>query len=320
MLSRVADSLYWLGRNMERAENNSRVLSVQLIHILEASEGQLLDRNWEEVIEICASIQDYYDRYDRIDKETVTHYLATSPLNMNSFMNCMVYARENAKATRDIIPEGLWEVLNEFHLEQKDWQEQPATSQHIQHYLKKVMTTSMTAQGVVESSMSRDLPYTFLKVGKWLERGEKVSRVLNVFCEKNRKETESRTSSYYYWLTALQFTNGYDAYIKNHPPTMEPKHVLEFLIKEPAFPRSIRYCIDHVKEAIHRIEGGKVSHYSADLFDMIERIQEEIEEADIENMNMEQLMYFLDHFQNRCMTLSRMFSETYYLVEPVSVK
>jgi uncharacterized alpha-E superfamily protein len=101
---------------------------------------------------------------------------------------------------------------------------------------------------------------------------------------------------------------------------MESKNVLKFLIKEPNFPRSIRYCIDHVKEAVDRIEGGKISHYSADLFDMIERIQVEIEQTDIESMNMEELMKFLDHFQDRCLTLSRMFSETYYLVEPTRVK
>ncbi|WP_241657177.1 alpha-E domain-containing protein [Halobacillus salinus] len=320
MLSRVADSLYWLGRNMERAENNSRVLSTQLIHMLEATDEQALNRDWEEVIEICASIEDYYERYGRIDRDTVIQYLSISPLNMNSFMNCMIYARENAKATRDIIPEELWEVLNEFYLDQKEWEEQPSTRQHTERYLKNVTTTSMTAQGVIESSMSRDLPYTFLKVGKWLERGEKISRILNVFCEKNRKDPQSSNNTYYYWLTALQYTNGYDAYLKKNPPTMQPEKVLNFLIKEPTFPRSIRYCINHVKEAIDRIEDGKISHYSADLFDMIERIQVEIEDTEIESMDMEELMQFLDHFQDRCLTLSRMFSETYYLVEPAHVK
>ncbi|MBA2175161.1 alpha-E domain-containing protein [Halobacillus locisalis] len=320
MLSRVADSLYWMGRNIERAENNSRVLSVQMIHMLEATDQQVLDRDWEEVLEICASIKDYYERYDRIDKDTIIQYLAISPLNVNSFMNCMIYARENAKATRDMIPDELWEVLNEFHLDQKEWQERPDTRQHTEQYLKNVMRTSMTAQGVIESTMSRDLPYTFIKVGKWLERGEKIARVLNVFCEKNRKEANKSTDNYYYWLTALQYLNGYDAYIKDHPPTMETKNVLKFLIKESTFPRSIQYCINHVKDAVDRIEGGKVSHYSEGLFAMMDRIQDEIAEADIDSMNMEELMKFLDHFQDRCMALSRAFSETYYLVEPVRVK
>ncbi|MYL49597.1 alpha-E domain-containing protein [Halobacillus litoralis] len=320
MLSRVADSLYWMSRNIERAENNARVLSVQLIHMLEAQNQEAADRDWEEIVEVCASAKDYYSLYDRLDRETLIQYLTISPFNVNSLMNCMNYARENARSTRDILPEELWEVLNAFHLDQKDWQELPNTRQHTQDYLDHVIKTSMTSQGVIESSMSRGTPYTFIKVGKWLERAEKTARILNVTCEKNRKEADVPTDHYYYWLTALQFLNGYDAYIKEHPPTMESKHVLSFLIKEGTFPRSIRYCMDHVLEAVNKLEGGKISHYSEDLFQMLELIQDEITSTNIEEMDMNELMAFLDHFQDRCMTLSRMFSQTYYLIEPVHVK
>ncbi|MYL20337.1 alpha-E domain-containing protein [Halobacillus litoralis] len=320
MLSRVADSLYWMSRNIERAENNARVLKVQLIHMLEASSKEALDREWEEILEVSASTADYYSFYERMDRETIIQYLTISPLNVNSLMNTMNYARENARATRDILPEELWEVLNQFHLDQKEWQELPNTRDHTQQYLNRVIQTSMTSQGVIESSMSRGTPYSFIKIGKWLERAEKTARILNVTCEKNRKETGGGTHHYYHWMTALHFLNGYDAYIKEYPPTMEPKNVLSFLIKERNFPRSIQYCMDHVLEAVTNLEGGKVSHYSENLFHMLEVIQNEIEESSIEEMGMEELMHFLDHFQDRCQTLSRMFSETYYLIEPVRVK
>ncbi|WP_226581596.1 alpha-E domain-containing protein [Halobacillus litoralis] len=321
MLSRVADSLYWMSRNIERAENNARVLRVQLIHMLETSSQEVADRDWEEILEVCASASDYYNLYERLDRETLIQYLTISPFNTNSLMNCMNYTRENARSTREILPEGLWEVLNEFHLDQKDWQELPNTREHTQAYLDKVIKTSMTSQGVIESSMSRGTPYTMIKIGKWLERAEKTARILNVTCEKYKKEASASTSTnqYYYWLTALQFLNGYDAYIKEHPPTMESEKVLSFLIKEGRFPRSIRYCMEHVLEAVHKLEGGKVSHYSEDLFQMLELIEDEISRTNIEEMEMESLMEFLDHFQDRCMTLSRMFSETYYLIEPVRV-
>ncbi|ARI75971.1 alpha-E domain-containing protein [Halobacillus mangrovi] len=320
MLSRVADSLYWMARNIERAENNSRVLSVQLIHMLEASDQEVADRDWAEVLEICASEAEYLERYERLDRDAIIQYLTISPLNMNSLMNSMLYARENARSTRDIIPHELWEVLNEFHLAQKDWQEMANTRQHTQDYLKKVIRTSMSAQGVIESTMSRGIPYSFIKVGKWVERAEKTARVLNVICEKNRKEAVHHTDNYYYWLTALQYLNGYDAYIKENPPTMESRNVLNFLIKEATFPRSIRYCMNHVLEAIQNLESGKVSHYSEDLFQMLKMVQDEISETNIDEMNMEELMRFLDHFQDRCHTVSRMFSETYYLIEPVHAK
>lgn len=126
-------------------------------------------------------------------------------------------------------------MLNEFHLNQKDWQELPNTRQHTQSYLKNVVNTSMTAQGVIESSMTRGIPYTFIKIGKWLERAENGT-AFERHLEKNRKESTVDTATYYYWLTALQFLNGYDAYIKEHPPTMDSKSVLRFMIQEETFP------------------------------------------------------------------------------------
>ncbi|MFQ3545220.1 alpha-E domain-containing protein [Halobacillus rhizosphaerae] len=319
MLSRVADSLYWMSRNIERAENNARALSVQLVNMLEASDQDMLDRDWEEVLEISASAEDYYNRYERLDRDAMIHYLTISPVNLNSLANCMKYARDNARSTREIIPDELWQSLNRFHLEQKGWEEQTFTIQHTQGYLKNLITASMTAQGIIESSMSRGNPYTFIKIGKWLERAEKTARILNVICEKHRKSTPGGTHSYYYWLTGLQVLNGYDAYIKDNPPTMDAKPVLRFLIDEPAFPRSIRYCMDHVLSAVHKLEGGKISSYSEELFQMLATIEEELGRTNIEELDMEELMKFLDHFQDRCYAVSRLFTETYYLVEPVHV-
>ncbi|UOQ95182.1 alpha-E domain-containing protein [Halobacillus shinanisalinarum] len=318
MLSRVAEALYWMARNIERSENNARILSVQLIHMLESSDQQVLDRDWEEVLDICASKEEYYGRYGRLNRDTIIQYLTVSPLNMNSISNCITYARNGAKATRDMLPDDLWHVINGFYLEQKNKENTPIMPQHTQEYLKHVIHTSLAGQGIVESMMTRGVPYTFIKVGKWLERAEKTARILNVICEKSMREKgNSETESYYYWLTALQIVNGYDAYIKEYPPTMDPKNVLPFLIENGNFPRSIRYCMDHVLEAVHNLESGKVSHYSERLFQKLSAIQKELKNTDISGLGMDELMVFLDRFQNHCHEISVLFSETYYLVEPV---
>ncbi|MFC7319457.1 alpha-E domain-containing protein [Halobacillus campisalis] len=316
MLSRVADSLYWMARNIERSENNARIMSTQLIHMLEASDQQVMDRDWEEILDICASKEDYYERYARMDRETVIQYITLSPMNYNSLQNSMIYARENAKATRDSIPDELWQLINRFYLDEKTQQDQAMTTQSTQAYLKDIIQMSMTAQGIIESTMTRGIPYAFIKIGKWIERAEKTARILNVVCEKTLRDS-SDTENYYYWLTALQIVNGYDSYIKEHPPTMDPKDVLTFLIENEQFPRSIQYCVDHIMRATHKLESGKISHYSEDLFELLTGIQNEIRQTDISEMTMEELMEFLDHFQNSCYQVSRTFSETYYLVEPV---
>ncbi|WP_173918476.1 alpha-E domain-containing protein [Halobacillus sp. Marseille-Q1614] len=318
MLSRVADSLYWMSRNIERSENNARILSAQMIHMLEASDQNVLDRDWEEILEICASKQDYYNHYVRLNRDTILQYLTLSPMNNNALQNTVNFARENARATRDIIPDELWQMINRFYLEKQSQVDQPFTPPVIQSHLKDVITMSMTCQGIIESTMTRGTPYAFIKIGKWIERAEKTARILNVICEKTLREKNSTDSqSYYYWLTALQIVNGYDSFIKDHPPTMNPQEVLTFLIEEEKFPRSIRYCVDHILETIHNLEAGKRSHYSEDLFQLLTDIKAEINDTDISGMSMEELMVFLDRFQDNCHQLSRVFSMTYYLVNPV---
>ncbi|WP_101842295.1 alpha-E domain-containing protein [Halobacillus sp. Marseille-P3879] len=318
MLSRVADSLYWMARNIERAENNARILSTQLIQMLETSDQDVMHRDWEEILEICASKEEYYERYARLNRDTVIHHITWSPANINSLQNNIVFARENAKATRDHIPDELWQLINQFYLDKQAEQDQPMTPQTTQEQLKDIILMSMTAQGIIESTMTRGIPYTFIKVGKWIERAEKTARLLNVICEKTLKEKYNTASeNYYYWLTALQIVNGYDSYIKENPPTMNPKDVLTFLIENKDFPRSIRYCVDHILQAVHNLESGRISHYSEELFQILAGIQEEIGRTDIANMGMEELMNFLDNFQDNCHRISRVFSQTYYLVEPV---
>lgn len=169
--------------------------------------------------------------------------------------------------------------------------------------------------------MSRGVPYTFIKVGKWLERAEKTARILNVTCEKQKREAlQHTTDNYYYWLAALQFLNGYDAFIKEHPPTMDSAYVLDFLIREETFPRSIAYCMNHIERAVTELEGGDINHYSEELFRLLELIRTEITETSIRDMNMDELMVFLDHFQKQCMALSSVFMDTYYLSAPTPVR
>ncbi|MBM7551877.1 alpha-E domain-containing protein [Thalassobacillus pellis] len=320
MLSRVANSLFWMARNIERAENNASVLQVQLINMLEADDAEVLDRDWEEVLEIVVSLAEYQSQHPHFKTDEIIHYVAFADKNYNSLINCMTYARENARATRDMIPERLWEVLNKFYLELPAIRRNDFTLQEIQDFLKTITMTSMTAQGVVESSMIRGVPYSFIKIGKWLERAEKTARILNVICEKARKEKQGSVNHHYYWLSALRLVNGYDAYIKEHPPTMDAEHVLQFIIEEDRFPRSIRYCMDHVMETINKLEKGEINHYSERLFQMLETIQQEVISFKSNDMSMEELMDFLNHFQNRCIQIGQIFSETYYLVEPVEIK
>ncbi|WP_226034531.1 alpha-E domain-containing protein [Aquibacillus saliphilus] len=322
MLSRVADCLFWMSRNIERAENNARILSVQLIQILEASDEEILaNHDWEVVIEICGSLSEFKQTGRSLTQERdIIDYLLFSTENENSITNCVWAARENAKTTRDHLPDDLWEIWNDFCLSFRDFNTSDWTKDDIQKLLKQIKLTALTVQGIVESSMPRGgVAYRFIKIGKWLERAEKTTRILNVVCN-NTVSAETKYNYhgqyYYYWRSALQLVNGYEAYLKQNPPQMNPKAVLTFLISNKEFPRSILYCINHVRQAVYEMEGGKVSHYSWKMYASLDQLAEEFNQVKINDLELKELSAFLDNFQNRCNEIGIIFSKTYYLIEP----
>lgn len=321
MLSRVADSLYWMSRNIERAENNGRVLGVQLIQMLEASsEDSLAKYDWEAVIEICGSLYEFNQLYDHFSVNNVIDYLAFSTNNSSSILSCIKFARENARVTRDIIPGDLFEVWNDLYLESSNGHIPEGSLKEVHDFIKRVKIASLTSQGVIESSMSRGVPYRFIKIAKWLERAEKTTRILNVLSEKSSRDAErAEGTTYYYWRSALQLLNGYDEYLKKYPPRMYEKDVLTFLVTDYAFPRSIQYCMDHVREAIIALEGGKVSHYSWRMYAALDRLMDDFDGMKLKSLDVHQISAYLDEFQDRCNDISEVFSQTYYLIEPSHV-
>ncbi|MCT2534275.1 alpha-E domain-containing protein [Aquibacillus koreensis] len=321
MLSRVADSLYWMSRYIERAENNARILSIQLIQILEASEEETLaNHDWEMVIEICGSLQEYREASLSLSSEKdIINYLLFSESNLNSIANCVRFARENAKVTRDHLPDDLWETWNDFYLLFQEFNKVNWKKEELQELLKRLKQTSLTVQGIIESSMTRgNTAYRFIKIGKWLERAEKTTLILNVVCQHTIKREEHyqyQGAYYYYWRTALQLVNGYEAYLKQNPPRMVPNLVLSFLISNDAFPRSIVYCIEHVREAIFQLEEGKVSHYSWELYASLDQLLEEFDKVKMEGIKILELCDMLHRLQQSCIELGSIFSRTYYLIE-----
>ncbi|MDN7245074.1 alpha-E domain-containing protein [Planococcus shenhongbingii] len=320
MLSRVANSLYWMSRNAERAENNARILDVQLLQMIEASDEELVrESDWKLTYEICSSWQELNQlkSLSPYNDDQLIHYLAMSDNNWNSIANCVRLIRENARVSRDHITDDYWEVWNSCYLALQNIDTQQCLTSEIREFLDLVRTTSLTSQGIIESTMQRGVEYQIIKIGKWLERAEKTARILNVVCERTyEQQLQEQTEDYYYWLSALRMTKGYEAYLKAHLPKMDPRQVLSFLISDKSFPRSIRYCLDHVRDAVDELEEGKVSHYSWELFAKLDEVRTEFDEIDIDQLSADEMMDFLNHFQDGCNEIGQLFSKTYYLIDP----
>ena len=320
MLSRVADSLYWMSRNFERAEQNARILDVHLTQLVEtSSDDGLIEENWRLVYETCSTIEtlEKLKNESAGNEEELIMYLAFEAENPSSVFNCIRIARENARVSRDHIPNELFEAWNDVYLFAKDAQREPYSIQNIRAFLRRIKTASLTVQGIIESSMSRGIAYQMIKIGKWLERAEKTARILNVVCEQTR-ETQLcyKGEDYYAWLSALRMLNGYEAYLKVNRPKMDPKTILTFLITDETFPRSIHYTMNHVRSAIATLEQAQKVKHSPELYFPLQKLHNDFDEMSIQELNSDDMLEFLNRFQNQCNEIGQIFSKVYYLIEP----
>ncbi|MET1014446.1 MAG: alpha-E domain-containing protein [Paenisporosarcina sp.] len=323
MLSRVADSLFWMSRNIERAELNTRILDVHLTQMVETSSEDTLDgKQWEIIFEVCSTKEDLkFFQESNVQDEAYIRYLAFDEKNANSILTCVRIARENARVSRDHLPNELYEVWNDVFLYGQDLERERFSSQKMRSFFRKVKLASLTAQGIVESSMSRGVAYRMIKIGKWLERAEKTARILNVVCEHTREtQLAYKGEDYYAWLSALRMINGYEAYLKVNHPKMDPKTILTFLITDGSFPRSIRYNMEHVRSAIDALENAKVTRHSEELYNALNELLDDFDEMTIKEINSDGMLTYLNQFQNKCNMIGYIFSKTYYLIEPASAQ
>jgi uncharacterized alpha-E superfamily protein len=288
MLSRIAESLYWIGRFVERAEDTARITDVNYHHTLEMGASpearERRRRHWEALITIVGEAPRFFATHTEANEENVPPYLTFAPENPHSIVSCVARARENARTMRHQIASEMWEVLNRFHLEVQRLQEfgeTPVGAENVHLFYRSIKEFSHLFQGITDSTMPREEGWYFLQAGKFLERAEKTARALDVKYHLlvADEDTGLRTKDlglsadasslspksfvlspsdgvpgdWDQWLAVLRSLSAYEAYHKLYRSTVRPRSVIEMLTLSPIFPRSIRFAIGEVDAALAHV-------------------------------------------------------------------
>lgn len=315
MLSRVADSLYWLGRYSERIYTNAYIAGAQMDQMLELgrTDGQY-EQQWACVLNIGGYIGDYEVRYGRYDEGEMLFYLLSDQQNLNSIERLLQSIRDNAKNTRDCIPNTLFEQWNSLYLNNKENPLQaPYNVLNATDFLSTVQTTSLTATGIIDSLMTRDECFLFVKIGKWLERSEKTALILLTLMENASALNRDFAVTY-----ALQLTNTLDEYTRRSRHR-EADLILKFLIQDAHCSRSVSYGMRKIKKTVLEIENNEIRSYATDLFEAIEKLEQAIEQ-DPTPMSRETRIEWVRDIHKQCIELGPILSQTFYLTEPILVK
>jgi uncharacterized alpha-E superfamily protein len=316
MLSRVASSIYWLNRYIERAENYARFIEVNLNLTLDLPRGTA--EQWEPLVATTGDRENFTVRYGKATKEAVIQFLSSDAANPNSILSCLVAARENARSVREIISTDMWEQVNRFHLMVRDAVSRGLASQNLHAFLADVKANSHLFLGITDATMSHGEGWHFARLGRLLERADKTSRILDVkyFILLPTVAEVGTPFDIIQWSALLKSASALEMYCKQHG-RISPNPVAEFLILNPNFPRAIRYCLIKAEDSLHAIAGSESDRHNNLAEQRLGRLRSEMDYIDMAEILSGGLHEFFDGFQIKLNRTDDAIYQTFFALRPV---
>ena len=262
MLARVVENMYWLSRYLERAENTARIIGVNTNLLLDLPGG--IAPGWLPLVDISGNRAEYDKQHEgkatRGEERDVVTFLVADTSNPGSICSSMLYARENARTLREILPTEAWELLNEFISECTRDVASAINKRTRFEFLKRIVITLQTIEGMLDGTMNRNDAYIFSQLGRNLERADMTSRIVDVRSAQllPAETPELRPFESVQWMSVLKSLSGYQMYRLRMRTRVRRTDVLQFLLRDDQFPRSCQYClmqIEHSLNGLPRSEG-----------------------------------------------------------------
>ncbi|HEX8833940.1 MAG TPA: alpha-E domain-containing protein, partial [Abditibacteriaceae bacterium] len=259
MLSRVADALFWMARYVERAENTARLIDVNFNMMLDM--GHVLGDAgsgapyWNPIIRITSPFASFREAYPKTTQESAIEWLTFGATNPNSILACVRNARENARAIRGSISSEMWEHINTTYLQMQETNSASLRREGALTYFRDVRMASATFQGLAATTMPRDEGWQWMQVGKYLERADATTRLLDVkyhILLPSIDEVGGPIDNVQ-WIAVLKSCSSYEAYQRRYVARITPSRVAEFLVLDKTFPRSVRFCFDQMHWALRSV-------------------------------------------------------------------
>lgn len=255
MLSKVAERVYWMSRYLERTEISARLISSHTSFLLDMPEE--MEFNWFTLVEIFDADKDFEARYgeDHLDEVNIMKYMISDTQNPSSLLTALENTRENIRTLLDILPEEIWEQINQTRMQLKDELQALGSRHRRQRVLLQVVNGCQRIQGILNNHLSRDHAFDFHLVGKHLERADMNSRILEMVSllgADNRSHTIRRYEGLL-WTNMLESLGSRQMYQRTVSPRIRGEEVIPFLIKDERFPRSLIYSAKAVNSYLDRL-------------------------------------------------------------------
>lgn len=307
MLSRVADSLYWMSRYLERTDGILRMLRINYA----SSQDDIQEFSWKPVLRIFSYIDEERAAAIAHQSRAVLQYMVTDKENSNSVLSIITRARENARSVQDHITKELWQCLNDFYHTIREEQvsrglqkDDPVT------ILDILIRQGLLYYGTADVTMARGEGYAFLNIGKYLERGVQTADILDVKFSDLNYDFDNKDTTY--WKYLLLSISGYELYLKTYRGSFDAKNVVEQTVLNRDFPRSILYSVNQLHRYFERLkdERNKEAYDKVDF--MIGRIQSKVKYSTVESIMHQGLHAYLNGVKEDLYEVGVAFNQHYF--------
>ncbi len=295
MLSRVADSLYWMSRYLERAEHTARLTGTNLNLMLDQS-PEAAQRRWSRVLNSLhhpapeAAAEPY----------EVAQRLAFDLHNPSSVVSSIMTARENSRQVREQISSEMWEQLNRLFHEVKRADMDNVWDAEPHEFLRAVTEGIHLFQGVTDSTMAHGEGWQFIQFGRYIERASNVAALLDTSFQDLPLGDEADEAGYGEWIGLLRSCTAFEAYCHAYTAGLRPERIAEFLLLNPEFPHTVRFAADRLKKALDAIHDATQSRHAERVSRLAGRLGASLGYGQIDEILTGGLHAYLDSIQRQC--------------------
>jgi uncharacterized alpha-E superfamily protein len=316
MLSRVADSCFWLSRYLERAETNSRILDVNIQIALDFEENndEKVRQQWMPILSTAKEQELFREIHGEVTSEAIMDFVTFEKTNSNSILSSMTLARENARTVREQISSEMWEQINRLYLYLQSPASRTAFRESPIGFFRLLVDNLHSFQGITDATMTHGEGWQFIQAGKYIERADSTSRVLDFKYHLLLPSGEQVGGNVdiTQWMAVLRSCSAMEAYFKISRGHVTSWQVAEFLILHDTFPRSIRFCVDALDQALHSISGVDRSHFSNEAERLSGALRSNLAFTKVDSIFRFGLHQYLDQTQERLNEISNALADTYY--------
>jgi len=251
MLSRVAENLYWMARYLERSENTARLINTTTKMLLDLPRGASF--GWDVLLKVAGLDSPFRKTYSEANEANIMRFLIEDERNPSSIFACTRLARENTRSFREVLPNEMWERINSLYLYVKQ-NAARAVSGRSQRYqvLNTIIEGRQSIVGLLMGSMSHDLAYQFIKVGRNLERADMTTRILDVNSAilTPGGDVLPEAIQERLWMSVLTTLSAYQMYRRHVGVHIRPGKVVTYMLTNQEFPRTVMHCLGEIEACL----------------------------------------------------------------------